>query len=87
MSGDTTPRKKPDPLPLLYAAEKLGEKPENSLLVGDSSNDVTAARQAGFQVVCVPYGYNEGRPFESLACDRAVATLAEAAELLERARP
>jgi hypothetical protein len=34
----------------------------------------------------VPYGYNEGRPFESLACDRAIATLAEAAEILARTR-
>jgi hypothetical protein len=33
-------------------------------------------------VWCVPYGYNEGRPAETLACDRIVADLAEVARLL-----
>jgi hypothetical protein len=30
----------------------------------------------------VPYGYNEGRPMETLACDRLVASVAEAARLI-----
>jgi hypothetical protein len=30
----------------------------------------------------VPYGYNEGRPVESLGCDRIVASVDEAAALV-----
>jgi phosphoglycolate phosphatase len=60
VSGDTTAKKKPDPLPLQYAAEHFQLSPESCLIVGDSSNDVNAGRAAGFTVACVPYGYNHG---------------------------
>jgi len=84
--GDTVARKKPDPLPVLHACAQLGVAPGQALVIGDSLNDVAAARAAGCAVWCVPYGYNEGRPVESLACDRIVGTLAEAAALLAGAR-
>ncbi len=60
ISGDTLPKKKPDPLPLLHAAEYFSVLPENSMLLGDSVSDVNAARAAGVRVVCVSYGYNHG---------------------------
>lgn len=60
VSGDTLPRKKPDPMPLLHAAEFFKLKPSESLMLGDSVSDVKAARAAGFQVICVTYGYNHG---------------------------
>jgi phosphoglycolate phosphatase len=82
--GDRVSKKKPDPAPLLLACERFAIPPAKALVIGDSANDVLAARAAGCPVWCVPYGYNEGRPFESLACDRAVATLAEAADVLAR---
>ncbi len=44
-------------------------------MVGDSLNDVQAARAAGIPVVCVPHGYNEGRDPRTLACDAFVDTL------------
>ena len=86
VSGDTTPKKKPDPLPLFYAAERLGVLPDESLMIGDSVNDVTAARQAGFQVVCVPYGYNHGQDIREAAPDAVVADLSELPALLRAAR-
>ena len=82
--GDKVPKKKPDPAPVLLACERFALPPVEVLVIGDSMNDVQAARAAGCQIWCVPYGYNEGRPFESLACDRAVGTLAEAARLLAK---
>jgi phosphoglycolate phosphatase len=80
--GDTVARKKPDPAPVLAACARLGVAPRAALMIGDSANDVQAARAAGCPVWCVPYGYNEGRPAESLDCDRLVASLAEAAALI-----
>jgi len=80
--GDTLARRKPDPLPVLHACERLGARPADALVIGDSLNDVQAARAAGCAVWCVPYGYNEGRPASSLACDAVVADLLEAARLL-----
>ncbi len=83
VSGDALPRKKPDPLPILHACERLRVAPSETLVIGDSANDVAAARAAGCTVWCVPYGYNEGRPVASLACDATVADLAVAARRLE----
>ncbi|MCP4040434.1 MAG: phosphoglycolate phosphatase, partial [Gammaproteobacteria bacterium] len=60
ISGDTLPKKKPDPLPLQHAATHFGVAPERSLMVGDSVNDIQAARAANFGIVCVSYGYNHG---------------------------
>ncbi len=48
ISGDTLPRKKPDPLPLLHAAGHFGVKPEDALMIGDSVSDVQ--RRAGGRV-------------------------------------
>lgn len=80
--GDTVARKKPDPEPVLAACARLGVRPGEALMIGDSANDVQSARAAGCPVWCVPYGYNEGRPVESLDCDRIVPDLAEAARQL-----
>ena len=79
VSGDTVEHKKPHPQPLLYAADALRVVPAGLLLIGDSANDVRAARAAGCPVFVVPYGYREGMSLESLAADRVVADLVEAA--------
>ena len=85
ISGDTLDRKKPDPLPLRHAAEHFGVQPGDALMVGDSVSDVKAARAAGFQVVCVSYGYNHGRDIREAAPDAVIDSLAELKGLLEQA--
>jgi phosphoglycolate phosphatase len=82
VGGDTCERRKPDPQPLLFACESLGVPPSQALMVGDSVNDVTAARAAHIPIVCVPYGYNEGQDPSTLACDAMIATLADLPALL-----
>jgi phosphoglycolate phosphatase len=77
VSGDTLRVKKPDPLPLLHAAQTLDIEPCYSLMVGDSINDVQAARAAGFSVLCVRYGYNNGERIEDCHPDAIVDSLAE----------
>jgi len=83
ISGDTLPRKKPDPMPLLYAAERFGVTPQEMVLIGDSVNDYEAARAAGCFVFIVPYGYNEGQDASTLPADAVVPGLVEAAKLLK----
>jgi phosphoglycolate phosphatase len=82
VSGDTLPVKKPDPRPLLHAAEQLGFDPADSLLVGDSEADVGAARAADFRVICVSYGYNHGRDIRLAMPDAVIDSLAELGKLL-----
>ena len=86
IAGDDGIRRKPHGDMLLAACQRMGSDPIHSLMLGDSDNDVLAARAAGCPVWCVPYGYNEGRGPETLACDRLVATIEEAAGLLLRER-
>ena len=81
ISGDTLPKKKPDPMPLLHASEMLGAKPENAMMIGDSVNDIEAARAAGFLVVAVNYGYNHGRDIAEARPDYVVDSLARLPEL------
>lgn len=85
LSGDTLPKRKPDPMPLQHACKVFGVQPHELLLIGDSLNDTQAARAAGCPVFCVPYGYNRGRPVEELDLDAVVPSLAEAARLLKKA--
>ncbi len=85
VSGDTVERKKPHPDPMLYAAGKLGAAPSETLVVGDSLNDVQSARAAGCAVVVVPYGYREGLALDDLGADAVVASVEEAARSITMA--
>ena len=82
VGGDSLEAKKPDPLPLQHAARHFCVAPDRLLMLGDSANDTQAARAAGCPVFCVPYGYNEGRPVQSLDCDGIVSSLDELPERL-----
>ncbi|HUP29014.1 MAG TPA: HAD-IA family hydrolase [Usitatibacter sp.] len=85
VAGDDGIRRKPAGDMLLAAARELGCDIDSSLMIGDSENDILAARDAGCVVWCVPYGYNEGRPPAALDCDLLVSTVEEAARRLTAA--
>ena len=84
ISGDTLSTKKPDPAPLLHAAEFFGCEPANALMIGDSVSDVAAARAAGFQIVCMSYGYNHGVDIREAAPDAVIDSFVEVYPLLEQ---
>ena len=86
LGGDSLPQRKPHPLPLLHAAQRLQVEPGQCLMLGDSINDALAARAAHMPVWLVPYGYNEGEPLDRVDCDGIVDTLAQAAALIASAR-
>ncbi len=64
--GDSFPRKKPDPLPLLKTCEALGTPPSATWMVGDSRNDAEAAHAAGCPLVLMTYGYNHGEDIRAV---------------------
>ncbi len=86
VSGDTLEKKKPDPAPLLHAAAFFDVSPEHALMVGDSVSDVKAARAAGFQIVCMSYGYNHGMDIREAKPDAVLNRLDEIANLLDAQR-
>ena len=77
IGGDTHEKKKPHPMPLLKACESLGTLPAHTCMVGDSVNDVQAARAAGCPVILVSYGYNHGQPAYTAGADRVIDSLEE----------
>jgi phosphoglycolate phosphatase len=87
--GDEVARAKPHPDLLLEACRRLGVKPDEAVMIGDSANDVLAARAAGIGVLLVESGYNEGEAVASLAgqpgVDAIVPGLIDAARWLQQA--
>ena len=76
VAGDSIASMKPAPEPLWHACRLLDVAPENSVLVGDSPVDVSAARAAGLPVFIVSYGYAGPDGPEALACDGLIDSLA-----------
>lgn len=70
VSGDTTAKPKPSPLPILHACELLGVAPERTLYVGDDLRDIQAGRAAGCRTVAVTFGYlGDSGPIEGWGAD------------------
>lgn len=57
LGGDSLPARKPDPMPLLVAAGRLGVAPGECAYVGDDERDIVAARAAGMPSVVALWGY------------------------------
>ncbi len=86
LSGDSLPRKKPDPMPLLHCAQVFGVPASRLLMIGDSPTDTRAARAAGCPVFCVPYGYRGTLGVHALDCDAIVPALLDSIKLVEISR-
>lgn len=69
LGGDSLANKKPHPGPLQHCLRHFGVAPAAALMVGDSRNDVEAARAAGVPCVALPWGYNHGEPIEACQPD------------------
>ncbi|MBK8753179.1 MAG: phosphoglycolate phosphatase [Candidatus Competibacteraceae bacterium] len=85
VGGECIAHPKPAPDALLLSAERLGISIHRGLMVGDSLNDVGAARNAGCPVVCVPYGYNHGQDIRDAQPDAVIASIADLPALLGKA--
>lgn len=82
LSGDDLLRTKPDPLPLIVAAERLGVAREGVALIGDSGNDMRAATAAEIYAIAVSYGYNHGVDLQGLGAHVITDTFSAVRELV-----
>ena len=82
VSGDTTEKKKPDPLPILYALDQLNVKPKDAIMVGDSVVDIEAGFEAGTYIFTVPYGYQFGESIISDKVDYAMSNFSELTQII-----
>jgi phosphoglycolate phosphatase len=83
VAGDTLAgHRKPDPHPLLHAANGMGVAATAVLMVGDSRYDVEAAHRAGMPAWVVPYGYRQGMTVDALGADRVIDHIGVVADSL-----
>ncbi len=82
VGGDETEKHKPDPAPLLLAAERMHASPAETAYVGDSPFDIRAAKAAGMYAIAVTWGriHDRGR----LEREEPDAIVVRAEELLEQ---
>lgn len=80
LGGDSLDKKKPDPLPLLHACEKMNVSVDQCVMIGDSKNDLLAANASGMQSIGVTYGYNYG---EDIGVYNPTVIIDDFSELLE----
>ena len=80
IGSDTTPQRKPSPVPILKVLSELHVQPRQAVIVGDSNYDVDAGKAAGITPVAVTYGY---RPREVIAhADFLIDRMADLVPLL-----
>lgn len=74
---------KPEPLPLLETAKLFNVVPENAWMIGDSINDISAGKRAGFKTIAVSYGYAGQHSMADLNADYTVNAILEIVDLIK----
>lgn len=69
--GDTFPYRKPDPRHVLGTIERAGADIGNTVMVGDSSNDIDSAKGAAVATIAVSFGYAD-KPAAELGADTLI---------------
>lgn len=77
IGGDRFEERKPHPRQLLFCVDEYQLAKEQVLMLGDSSNDVEAARRAGVDCIVVSYGYNHGENIQDCQQQQVVDDLTE----------
>lgn len=77
IGGDRFEVRKPDPKPLLHCVEHFAQDVAECLMIGDSVNDVEAARRAEMDCIVVSYGYNHGEDIRNCQPQQVVDNLKE----------
>jgi phosphoglycolate phosphatase len=57
LGSDTTPERKPSPVPVQFVLARIGVSARRAVIVGDSDYDIKAGKATGVTTVGVTYGY------------------------------
>jgi phosphoglycolate phosphatase-like HAD superfamily hydrolase len=69
VTGLSAPHTKPFPDPIFLAAQKMGVKPSECLMIGDTTVDIRAGKSAGAQTVGVLCGFGEEKELKDMGAD------------------
>jgi N-acetyl-D-muramate 6-phosphate phosphatase len=78
---------KPYPHPILFAAQKMGVKPQECLMIGDTTVDMRAGKSAGAQTVGVLCGFGEEEELRKLGADFILKSTGELADIINGNHP
>lgn len=84
VGGNSLTERKPHPLPLLHACKVLDVTVDQCIMIGDSKNDIIAARAANMQSIGLTYGYNYGEDISVFKPDWCLDTFPELLPLLHK---
>ncbi|MDN2664039.1 phosphoglycolate phosphatase [Psychromonas sp. 14N.309.X.WAT.B.A12] len=82
LGGDTLARNKPDPMQVEYACEHFNIGASETVMIGDSRNDILAGQNAKVSTIALTYGYNFGEPIAQINPDYIVNHFDELLTLL-----
>lgn len=82
IGGDSLEEKKPHPAPLLHVCKHLGFSIKESVMVGDSKNDILAAQHAPMDVIGVSYGYNYAEDIADYKPNVVIDSMLEILEII-----
>ena len=71
--GDSFKEKKPSPVPILEVMKRWGGDEENTVMIGDSPNDIFAGKAAGIHTIGVTYGFTDAEPMRAEGPDMLAA--------------
>lgn len=69
VGGDSSPARKPSPVPLLAALESLGASKAGAMMVGDGLQDIRAGKAAGLRTAAVLFGFRDEISLRAEAAD------------------
>jgi len=87
VTGQSVEHTKPYPDPILFAAKKMNVKPEECLMIGDTTVDMRAGKSAGAQTVGVLCGFGEEPELRRFGADMVLKGTNELADILNVKTP
>jgi HAD superfamily hydrolase (TIGR01549 family) len=87
VTGLSAPHTKPFPDPIFMAAEKMGVKPMECLMVGDTTVDIRAGKSAGAQTVGVLCGFGEEKELKDMGADLILRNTHQVVDVLNGEYP
>ena len=83
ITGLSAPQTKPFPDPIYLAAEKMGVKAGECLMIGDTTVDIHAGKAAGAQTVGVLCGFGEEKELRDMGANLVLASTPELVKVLD----
>jgi phosphoglycolate phosphatase len=82
LGGDSLTKNKPDPMQVDFACEHFSVNKAETIMIGDSRNDILAGQNANVKTIALTYGYNYGEPVSLLNPDYIINEFNELLDLL-----